>query len=703
MLTNKEKIEFLNGLGFTPVSKDLNMNLEVKCRNGHIFKRVFSAFKKGITGCPICEKEEKIRFLNNLGFTPVSEDLSMGLEVKCKKGHVFKRVYSNFKKGVISCPICEKEEKLSFLNSLGFTPVSEDLNMNLEVKCRNGHVFRRVFGNFKQSNIDCPICENEERTKFLNNLGFTPISENLSNNLEVKCKNGHIFKRPYTNFKNGATSCPICEKEEKINFLSSLGFTPISKDLSMNLEVRCEKGHIFKRTFVEFKQGNTSCFICEREERTKFLNDLGFTPISKDLGIDLEVKCKNGHTFKRPFSSFKKDITSCPICEREEKINFLNSLGFTTVSKDLVNNLEVRCEKGHVFKRPYKSFKNGITSCPICENEEKTRFLNDLGFTPVSEYIGKNVEVKCEEGHIFKRAFIEFKKGATKCPICFPNSSSAEVEIEEFLKSLNIEYVHSDWSVLENYELDFYIPSHNLAIEFDGVYWHSESKGKYKNYHLEKTEKYSEKGVNLLHIFENEWINKKDIWKSMIKDSLGLNEKVYANKCILKQVNTSEEEKFLEGNHLQGYVNSQVAFGLYYEDELVSLMSFSKNKCSSDVEWEMLRFASKCGISVIDGELELFRYFRNNYSGGIISYADRRYSNEDIYKVLGFQLSHNSEPNCFYFKHKLVLESRQKYMKYNLPNLLEKFDSNLTEWENMVNNGYNRIWDCGNSVWKLVH
>jgi uncharacterized Zn finger protein (UPF0148 family) len=700
-----DKIEFLNSLGFTPVSKDLNHELEVKCRNGHVFKRSFGNFKKGATSCPICEREEKIKFLNGLGFTIVSKDLNHNLEVKCRNGHTFKRAYNSFKNGITSCPICEKEEKTRFLNDLGFTPISKDLSNNLEVKCKHNHTFKRAFDNFKKGFTTCPICEKEEKLEVLNNLGFISISENLSDHLEVKClKCNNTFKRAFSDFKQGTTKCPHCEREEKIDFLNNLGFTPVSKDLNKKLEVKCKKGHIFKRALSDFKQGATTCPICEREEKIDFLNSLGFVSISEDLNHELEVKCKNGHIFKRTYTNFKNGFTSCPICEKEEKTKLLNDLGFIPISKNLGKNLEIKCKHNHTFKRTFTNFKNGFTVCPICEREERIKFLNSLGFTPTSEDLNMDLEVKCEKGHVFKRQFSSFKDGATKCPICFPNSSSAEVEIEEFLDSLGIEYIYSDWSTIAPQELDFYIPSHNLAIEFNGIYWHSELRGKTRDYHLSKTENCSKQNINLLHIFENEWINpvKQSIWKSMIRGKLGLHERVYARKCTLKQVSKSEEKQFLEENHLQGHIGSQVAFGLYYEDQLMCLMSFGKNRFASDVEWEMLRFVSKQNINVVGGASKLLKHFRNNFKGGIVSYSDRRYSNGDMYKVLGFQFSHNSSPNYFYFRNPAFLESRQKYMKHKLPNLLETFNPTLTEWENMVVNGYNRIWDCGNSVWKMV-
>lgn len=72
-----------------------------------------------------------------------------------------------------------------------------------------------------------------------------------------------------------------------------------------------------------------------------------------------------------------------------------------------------------------------------------------------------------------------------------------------------------------------------------------------------------------------------------------------------------------------------------------------------------------------------------------------------LYKKLGFKHTHNSSPNYFYFnKNYLVRLNRMKFQKYKLKYNISKFDKNLTEWENMKNNGYDRIWDCGNMVFE---
>jgi uncharacterized Zn finger protein (UPF0148 family) len=363
---------------------------------------------------------DKIEFLNSLGFTPISEDLNDNLEVKCKNGHTFKRAYKSFKRGITSCPICEKEEKIKILNDLGFTLISEDLNSNVEVKCKHNHTFKRAFDTFKRGATDCPICEKEEKIRFLNDLGFTPISKDLGNNLEVKCKYNHTFKRTFVDFKKGTTSCPICDKEkrhsnipstkqERIAVIESKGYKVLEWE-GDKITLQCKNNHTFTRNFSNLRLNNIECASCNEESKKQTVESLGYK-LLKIESNNLEVECKKGHVFKRQFNNFKIGYTKCPECEKEEKVEFLNSLGFTPISKDLSNNLEVKCKHNHTFKRTYNSFKNGYVSCPICEKEEKLKFLSDLGFTPTSKDLNVELEVKCEScNNTFKRTFSNFKK-----------------------------------------------------------------------------------------------------------------------------------------------------------------------------------------------------------------------------------------------------------------------------------------------------
>ena len=251
-------------------------------------------------------------------------------------------------------------------------------------------------------------------------------------------------------------------------------------------------------------------------------------------------------------------------------------------------------------------------------------------------------------------------------------------------------------------ELDIFIPDYNLAIEYDGLMFHSEGNSKYnmfnnteKSYHLKKTELCLKNNIQVFHIFEGEDL---DLWLSMINTKLNLNKKIYARKCIIKELKSQETKEFLDYNHIQGYISSKVNLGLYFEDELVSVMTFSKPRFNKNYEYELIRFCSKRNTSVIGGASKLWKYFVTKYNPkSVISYANRRFSNGEIYKTLGFTFLEKTSPNYFYFKEREhELFSRVKFQKHKLKDILDIYDENLSEAENMFNNGYRRIFDCGN-------
>jgi hypothetical protein len=144
------------------------------------------------------------------------------------------------------------------------------------------------------------------------------------------------------------------------------------------------------------------------------------------------------------------------------------------------------------------------------------------------------------------------------------------------------------------------IPDYGLAIEYDGLYWHSSGDVLTENrdYHLEKTTKCEEKGLNLLHIFENEWQNqsKQQIWKSIIRNKLGKSNKIYARKCEIREVSNKESVRFLENNHLQGSASASIRYGLYHNDALVALMTFGKSRFNKNIDWELIRY---CILKVV--------------------------------------------------------------------------------------------------------
>ena len=298
-----------------------------------------------------------------------------------------------------------------------------------------------------------------------------------------------------------------------------------------------------------------------------------------------------------------------------------------------------------------------------------------------------------------------------KCPDCQITSaktSKKEHEVYAFVSGLlkNTIVKHNDRSLLKDLELDIYIPEKKLAIEFDGLYWHCSDVQTNHRYHLQKTELCEKQGIQLIHIFENEWIYKQDIVKSRLKNLLGIYDKtIYARKCEVREIDSKTSKDFQEQNHIQGAINSSINLGLYFENELISLMTFGKSRFNKKYEWELLRFCNKLNYHIPGAAGKLLKYFERNYHPkSIISYADRRWSQGKLYKALNFQLDHSSAPNYWYFKSYTQenLESRVKYQKHKLKNILENFQPNLSETQNMKNNGYHMIYDCGNHVFTKI-
>jgi predicted nucleic acid-binding Zn ribbon protein len=285
------------------------------------------------------------------------------------------------------------------------------------------------------------------------------------------------------------------------------------------------------------------------------------------------------------------------------------------------------------------------------------------------------------------------------CRVCNPpewNNSKFETEILEYIKTIyNGNIISGDRTKISPRELDIVINDMNIAIECNGNYWHSEVTGnKDKNYHLSKTNACKKNGIRLIHIFEDEWVQKNDIVKRRLSNILGLNpNRIYAKNCVVSEITSSIKSDFLSRTHIQGNDKSNVKLGLFYSDELVGVMTFSKRKIFGNSEWELVRFSTS--RTVVGGASKLFKHFIKVYNPvKVTTYSDIRWNTGDVYLKMGFSLVGQSNPGYFYLKGG-VRYNRINFQKHKLKDKLEVFDPNLTEWENMQLNGYDRIWDCG--------
>jgi len=226
--------------------------------------------------------------------------------------------------------------------------------------------------------------------------------------------------------------------------------------------------------------------------------------------------------------------------------------------------------------------------------------------------------------------------------------------------------------------------------------------------HILKTQIADNNNFMLFHIFENEWQLEKTqkIWKSQIKNILGLSNKIYARKCHIKIVSSQDATEFLEQNHQQGKNNKgSIRIGLYYKNELIQLGTFGKPQFkgsagSAGSEYELIRLCAKINYSIIGGASKIIKHFERKYNPDVlISYANRRWSRGNVYTKLDFKLESISRPNHYYIKsNKLV--HRMKYQTHKVKEmLLDKYNTDLSGQENAIqylNLGI--IWDSGNYV-----
>jgi len=297
-----------------------------------------------------------------------------------------------------------------------------------------------------------------------------------------------------------------------------------------------------------------------------------------------------------------------------------------------------------------------------------------------------------------------------RCKKCYPVSyeEGPQKEINDFIENLGFKTLTNKRNIIPPYEIDIFIPEKNIAIEYHGLYWHSEQRLKDrdgKNYHLNKLKLAQQNNIRLIQIFEDEFLNKKEIVLNRIKHMLGIYErKIGGRQTTIKEISLKEKREFFNSYHIQGDDNSSIKLGAFYKNELISVMTFGKKRVALGNKkqgFELLRFATKEGVLGQGIASKLLHYFIENYNPeSIITYSDKRWNLGNLYKQLGFEYSHTSSPNYWYVINK-ERKHRFGYRKQELSKRLKTFNPKLTEYENMQVNGYDRIWDCGNDVFIL--
>ena len=373
----------------------------------------------------------------------------------------------------------------------------------------------------------------------------------------------------------------------------------------------------------------------------------------------------------------------CAECGKEK-----SHLSKITTEDFIVKSKEIHGNKYDYSKACYKTCDTKV--CIICPEhgefwQTPSNHINGSGCPKCANEKRKNTLLKDTKLFIDAATLIHGEK--------------TEDEIISLFSE--IEHQQHNREILNGMEIDIYIPSLKLGIEYNGLRWHSEEFGKDHRYHLDKLNKCNEQGIKLIQIFEDEWINHRDICESKLKQICGLNTnpKIYARKCEIREIsNKNEVYEFLDKNHIQGRTGFTIALGAYYQNNLVGVMTFKKEK---EGYWDLNRFATDINYQCVGIGGKLFKHFTRNYPFiEIKSFADRRWTTDptnNLYTKLGFEFDsfvppsywyHNPKINPYTRFHKFGFRKQHLHKQYSLP-------LTMTEHEMTTALGYTRIWDCG--------
>ncbi len=507
--------------------------------------------------------------------------------------------------------------------------------------------------------------------------------------------------------KGNNSKDPNIQKKKEETLMNNFG---VSNPIHVNKDQRLEnfKLHFKNQQQLKEQKNNLLCILRKLTIDKNNKNQCQICGLKFDtiIGLANHIIIHNKITSKEYYDNFFK-IEGEGICPSSKKETSFVSIeqGYLTYKENYQSNPNVVQKiKNSLLERT----KNKILS--KCDSYNiKILDINEI------ENITSLIHIQCIKcNHVYINRMYNIQLGFGKCPKCYPRNthiSTIETEVYDFInESFSGEVIQSCKNIIKNYitgyplELDVFVPSKNIAFEFNGLYWHSEQILKNPmTYHLNKYNLCKEKGIQLIQIFEDEWLLKRQIIESMIRFRLqSIGQRIYARNCSIKEIDPKTKNLFLDENHIQGQDKSLIKLGLFDSNNiLVSVMTFSHGNISKGGDptkklyWELNRYASKQNCHVIGGAGKLLKYFQLNYNWEkIYSYADLRFSSGNLYNTLGFNLVHQTQPEYWY------VDDRRRIHRYNLRKRPDE-PKNIPEWQLRLDEGYYRIWDCGHLKFEL--
>lgn len=490
----------------------------------------------------------------------------------------------------------------------------------------------------------------------------------------------------------------------------------------------CNQGHSIYATIRDRKSKKSheynACAACSGRIAVKGVNDLytlyphiaqqcisdvDTASITAQSSRVLEWRCENNHTMKESPRIRVKRVHSCPTCQedvreqawikREKDLLDLKSYE-KKLSKERKEGLlaERAMEKYEKKKKNFLSHKNPELFSELLDGE-----LN----SDVTYNSAKKLEWQCNYGHTWKAAVYQRYNFNSQCPTCMSHTytSKGEKSISDFIKTTyKGEIIENTKSLISPYEVDIYLPEKNMAIEFNGLYWHSDMAGKNKSYHYDKWILCAEKGVQLITVWEDDWRDRPEIVKSMLSHKLGVsdNPAIFARNTVVHYASKKDAFDFCKAHHIQGYVQGSQYIGLKDKSsgEIVAMSIWRKNK-------ESLYLERYCTSQVVIGGMgKLLKAGRKFALDAellkIVTFSDHEVSNGNLYKKLGFVKEKEIRPDYKY----VIQKNRVHKFNYRLkrfkndPDLL--FEEGLSESELAQLNKIPKVYDCGKTRWIML-
>ena len=377
-----------------------------------------------------------------------------------------------------------------------------------------------------------------------------------------------------------------------------------------------------------------------------------------------------------------------------------------------LNDYLVRFPEDIVFHKNYIKNKDLLLEdnhviCNICGKKLRylgAKHLNKHGIT-LFEYRIKYPNDKILSNRYKDELRVRYDNGLRLHENVF--SSKAQIEIYNHIVELGFTVKMNDKKLLSGVEIDILIDDLKLGIEYNGLYYHSEKFGKDRQFHLTKTKLMNSIGYRLIHIFEDEWFNNKELVLNKIDYILGVNKNknIGARKCDIREVDLESKKEFLKKYHIQGNDSTNICLGAFFNNKLVAIMTFNgvrgMNSGKVDGVYDLSRFATTNEYKITGIANKLMKHFIKLYQPEkIISFGDVRWidGNKNMYLSIGFKCVKILGPDYRYFNSSISRTKRLHKFGFGKNSLKKKFphlDFSKSEKQLMTELGYDRIWDCG--------